>query len=114
MATYSVIGLAAMPCPTKTLFFARLSDKPIADFLTDYGELADGHKLTSKQKVETILQYIPYSLRDLWQSLPSFASGNWMVFSVELEKLYPDLDVEMCYSRQGLMEHQPICQNPDV
>src|SRR6266702_1818795 len=104
MATYSVIGLAAMPHPTKTPFFTGLSDKPITEFLNDYGELADSHKLTNKQKVETILCYVPHSLRDLWQSLPSFASGNWTVFSAELEKLYPDLDAEMRYSRQGLID----------
>ncbi len=104
MATYLAIGPAAMPRPTKTPFFAGLSDEPITEFLADYGELADGHKLTNKQKVETILRYVPHSLRDLWRSLPGFASGNWTVFSAELEKLYPDLDAEMHYSRQGLID----------
>ncbi len=54
MATYSAIGPAAMPRPAKTPFFAGLSDESIAEFLADYGELADGHKLTNKQKVETL------------------------------------------------------------
>ena len=120
MTTYLAIGLAAMPRLTKTPFFAGLSDEPIAEFLVDYSELADGHKLTNKQKVETILRYVPHSLRDLWQSLPGFASGNWTVFSAELEKLYPNLDVEMRYSRQGLTElvnlsaRTRMCDEKDV
>jgi len=93
-----------MPQPTKTPFFAGMSDEPIADFLSDYGELADGHRLTDRQKVETVLRYIPYSLKDLWKSLPGYATGNWMTFKRELERLYPDMDAETRYSRQGLTE----------
>ncbi|KAI9446942.1 hypothetical protein BJY52DRAFT_1127816, partial [Lactarius psammicola] len=93
-----------MPRPTKTPFFAGLSDEPIADFLSDYSELADCHKLTDTDKVKTILRYVPHSLRDFWRSLPSFATGNWTVFSTELEKLYPNLDAETRYSRQGLLD----------
>ncbi|KAH9017145.1 hypothetical protein EDB85DRAFT_1897794 [Lactarius pseudohatsudake] len=66
MPSHTVIGPAAMPRPTKAPFFAGLPDEPIADFLGDYGELADGHQLTEKQKVETTLRYIPHSLKDLW------------------------------------------------
>ncbi|KAI9438851.1 hypothetical protein BJY52DRAFT_1195868 [Lactarius psammicola] len=55
MPPHTVIGPAAMPRPTKTPFFAGMSNEPIADFLSDYGELADGHKLSNKQKVEMIL-----------------------------------------------------------
>ncbi|KAH9017144.1 hypothetical protein EDB85DRAFT_1833958, partial [Lactarius pseudohatsudake] len=33
-----------------------------------------------------------------------FTTGNWMVFSRELEKLYPDMEAQTRYSRQGLMD----------
>jgi len=104
MPTHTVIGLAAMPHPTKMPFFAGMSDKPITDFLSNYGELADGYRLTDRQKVEMVLRYIPYSLKDLWKSLPSYTTGNWMIFKRELERLYPDMDAETRYSRQGLTE----------
>jgi hypothetical protein len=93
-----------MPRATKTPYFAGLPDEPIADFLFEYSELADGHRLTEKQQVETIIQYIPFSLKDLWRSLGGYKTGNWMVFSSELERLYPDMDAETCYTRQGLMD----------
>lgn len=55
MSSRLVTGPAAMPRATKTPSFDGMTGEPIADFLIDYGELADGHNLTDQQKVETIL-----------------------------------------------------------
>jgi hypothetical protein len=103
MTTRLVTGPAAMPHATKTPSFDGMTGEPIADFLIDYSELADGHNLTDQQKVETILQYIPHAQRDLWKSLKGYATGNWTTFQGELEKLYPDVDAATCYSRQALL-----------
>ncbi len=55
MTAHTVTGPAAMPRVTKAPYFSGLPDEPIAEFLLDYTELADGHRLTDGQKVETIL-----------------------------------------------------------
>ena len=104
MPTHIVAGLAAMLCAMKTPFFVGLPDEPIMDFLIEYAELADRHGLLETQKIETILRYILHPLKDLWKSLSSYSSGSWSTFKNELEKLYPDMDAESQYSRQGLIE----------
>jgi hypothetical protein len=80
MTTHLVTGPAAMLCATKTPSFNRMTGEPIADFLIDYSELADGCNLTNQQKVETILRYIPHTQRDLWKSLKGYTMGNWTTF----------------------------------
>ncbi|KAF8274724.1 hypothetical protein EI94DRAFT_1560962, partial [Lactarius quietus] len=93
-----------MPRANKRPSFAGLPDEPIADFLADFEEQADGYSLTDAQKVEAILKYIPFSLRDFWKTVKGYSTGDWTTFSEELEKLYPDMDAELRYSRQGLIE----------
>jgi hypothetical protein len=104
MTARIVTGPAAMPRATKTPSFDGMTGEPIVDFLIDYGELADGHNLTDQQKVETILRYIPPPQRDLWKTLKGYATGDWTTFRRELEKLYPDVDAAMRYSRQALLD----------
>ena len=45
-------------------------DEVLSEFLREYEDLADGFRLTEAQKVETIMRYIPRTLRSLWMTLP--------------------------------------------
>lgn len=53
-------------------YFSGWPNDPLADFLHEYDGLASNLSLTSTQKVETILRYIPSDLRDFWQTLDSY------------------------------------------
>jgi hypothetical protein len=67
----------------------RVSD-PIEDFLSEYEELANDCGLTDHQKVETIICYIPFSLRDFWKSLDGYfeLAHDWANLGRELEAIY--------------------------
>ncbi len=43
-------------------------------------DLADGNGPTQKQIVETILRYVPRSLRNLWMTLPGYCAADWCYF----------------------------------
>lgn len=68
-------------------FSGRVSD-PIEDFLSEYEELADACGLTDYQKVQTIICYIPFSLRDLWKSLGGYLARNWLDLGLTLKEIY--------------------------
>ncbi len=109
-----------MPRVTKMPYFSGLPNESITEFLQDYTELADGHRLTAGQKVETILHYIPYWVKDLWKTLLGYNTGNWRMFRRELKRLYSDMDTESCYTKQVLTElvdqsaRNRICDEKDV
>jgi hypothetical protein len=64
----------------------------LSEFLREYKDLADGNGLTEKQKVETILCYVPHSVQKFWATLPGYTPAKWSRFRAELERFYPDVD----------------------
>jgi len=64
-------GLAAMPAARsqRAPRFSGQDDEILSEFLREYEDLSDDDGLTQKQKVETILRYVPRSLRNLWMTL---------------------------------------------
>src|ERR1700733_244581 len=69
-------------------YFSGQVNDPIEDFLSEYEELANSCGLTDRQKVETIIRYMPLSLRDLWKSLDGYLAHDWTGFRSELEGIY--------------------------
>jgi hypothetical protein len=106
MSRSASIGPAAMPGPRSpnAPYFSGQPNDPLADFLNEYDMIATGHGLTDQQKVDCILRYIPYSMRDLWKTLDGFSIGNWTTFQAALDRLYPDTAAATRYTRQGLMD----------
>ena len=84
--------------------FSGQDDEILSEFLREYEDLANGNGLTEKQKVETILRYVPRSLSNLWSTLPGYQTATWSSFRAELEELYPDIDARTRCTRQGLTE----------
>ena len=72
--------------------FSGQDDEILSEFLHEYEDLANGNGLTEKQKVETILRYIPRLLSNLWSTLPGYQTATWSSFRAKLEELYPDID----------------------
>ena len=115
-------GLAAMPAAKsqRAPCFSGQDDKILAEFLHEYEDLAVGNGLTEQQKVETILRYIPRSLRNLWVTLPGYRTARWRRFRSELDKLYPDIAACTRCTRQGLAKfvelsaRSRICDENDI
>jgi hypothetical protein len=99
-------GLATMLGPhyTNAPYFSGQPNDPLTDFLHEYDMIATSHGLTDQQKVECILQYIPFSMCDLWRMLTGFSTSDWAAFQAALDCLYPDTAAATCYTRQGLMD----------
>jgi hypothetical protein len=97
-------GLAAMPSArsSRAPQFNSGEDEVLSEFLRKYEDLADGFRLTEAQKVETIMRYIPRTLRSLWMMLPGFQTLRWHHFRTELEVLYPDVASHSRHTKQGL------------
>ena len=91
-------GVAAMPAPRsqRAPCFLAQDDELLSEFLHKYEDLADGNGLTEKQKVETIIRYVPRDLRKLWKTLPGHRNTKWRCFQEELIELYPDITEQAC------------------
>src|SRR6266702_774314 len=99
-------GLTAMPTgrSRQAPHFEGNSDEILSEFLHEYEDLADGNGLSEKLKVETVLRYVPRSLRNLWMNLPGYRAASWHHFQAQLEDLYPDIAASTRCTRQGLTE----------
>ena len=99
-------GLVAMPAAKsrRAPRFTGQDDEIFLEFLQEYEDLADRNGLTGKQKVETIIRYVPRSLRNLWVTLPGYRAAKWRRFRTELEGLYPDIAGQTRCTRQDLAE----------
>jgi hypothetical protein len=82
--------------------FSGGEDDLITEFLHEYEDLADGFGLTEKQKLNTILRYIPRTLQHFWMTRPSFQAGYWDDFRTDLEELYPDVTALFRHTKQAL------------
>jgi hypothetical protein len=77
------------PCSASAPYFSGQPSEPLAAFLQEFDALATSHKLTDGQKVRTILEYIPPTVRDFWKTLDGFGTGDWQTFRTSIESLYP-------------------------
>ncbi|KAH9019770.1 hypothetical protein EDB85DRAFT_1816745, partial [Lactarius pseudohatsudake] len=84
--------------------FSGQDDEILEEFLREYEDLADGNGLSERQKVETILRYVPRSLQKLWSTLPGYVNVRWCHFRAQLEELYPDIAGRTRCTRQGLSQ----------
>ena len=98
-------GVAAMPAPRsqRAPRFSARDDELISEFLHEYEDLADGNGLTEKQKVETMIRYVPCDLRKLWKTLPGYRATKWRRFREELIELHPDITEQAC-TREDLSQ----------
>jgi hypothetical protein len=80
-------------------------DNPIKDFLQEYKELADSYRLTSRQKVETVIRYVAQSQRDIWKSLEGFINRDWDDLCRDLRDEYVDPTPQGRYSKQKLQDY---------
>ncbi|KAF8260019.1 hypothetical protein EI94DRAFT_1466551, partial [Lactarius quietus] len=92
----------------------------LLEFLREYEDLADGNGLMEKQKVETILRYVPCSVRNFWMTLPGYSPARWLRFRAELERFYPDIAGHTRCTCQSLTEflklsaESRICDENDI
>lgn len=99
-------GIAAMPAgrSPRAPYFSGEIGESLSEFLREYEDLADGNGLAEKQKVETILRYVPCSVRNFWEDLPGYAPANWSRFRAEIKRFYPDAGTRTRYTRRALTE----------
>jgi hypothetical protein len=79
-----------MLCQTRVRrapYFSGQPNEPLAAFLQEFDVLATSHRLTDAQKVRTILEYIPPTVRDFWKTLDGFGAGDWQTFRTAIEAL---------------------------
>ena len=102
----SSTGPAAMPPPrtNRVPHFSGQASDPIHDFLCEYEEYADSCSLTERQKAETVIRYIPFSLRDFWKSRNGYAAGNCANLKRELLDIYDDTSAQSRHSEQKLVD----------
>jgi hypothetical protein len=67
-------------------------------------ELADGHGLTERQKVDWVIRYVARSQQDLWKSMEGFVISNWNDLCNELRKTYLEALLEHRYSKWKLSD----------
>ena len=75
----------------------------LSESLREYEDLTGGNGLMEKQKVETILRYVPGSVRNFWLTRPGYAPANWHNFHAQLRS-YPGVAVRTRSTRQVLTE----------
>ena len=99
-------GIAAMPAgkSQRAPYFSGEVGESLSEFLREYEDLADGNGLTERQKVETILRYVPRSVRNFWADLPGYAPAKWSRFRAEIERFYPDVEARTRCTRHALTE----------
>jgi hypothetical protein len=89
---------------TKAPKFSGEVDESLDEFLREYEDLATGCTLTDRQKVETILRYVPEDLRNLWKILGGFSTHDWNAFRGSLEHLYQGTAANALYTKQRLYD----------
>jgi hypothetical protein len=82
--------------------FSGNEDKLLSEFLREYENLANSCRLTSEEKVDTIMRYVPRSMKHLWETRHGYQVGDWDDFKAELEDLHPDVTAPSRHTKQGL------------
>jgi len=99
-------GVGAMPSVRSKIapHFSGDIEHPIKDFLDEYEGLANKYRLSGREKVETVTQYVDRSQRHVWQNLPGFINRDWDNFRHELCIEYVSPTPEGQFSRQKLVD----------
>ena len=107
MAHARVHGVATMPSTQDRLapFFSSKIDYLVEEFIQEFEEIADGHRLTNQQKVETIIRYIDTSQHHIWKSLQGYLNRNWHNFCNELRNEYVNPTTQGQFSKQRLVNY---------
>ena len=111
--------MPGMSDPWAPFFLGQAKDS-LSKFLCTYKSLANSHSLSDMQKVEHILNYIPFALHDFWDSIDGFATGDLAVFCAMLMCLYPDTLAVAWYTKEALQEfvdlscQSQMCNKDDV
>ena len=85
-------------------YFSGEGGESLDDFLREYEELADGHGLTERQKVDWVIRYVARSQRDLWKSMEGFVVSDWSDLCDELRGTYLEAPLEHRYSKRKLSD----------
>ena len=99
-------GPSAMPTARShraPYFSGRVGDS-IEEFLDEYEELASSCGLSERQKVETVVRYIPKVLKDFWRSQDGYLARDWTDLRLTLEGIYDDTSALSHHSEQKLMD----------
>ena len=92
------------PCSHHVPYFSGEGGESLDDFLCEYEELADGHGLTQRQKVDWVIRYVAHSQRDLWKSMEGFVISDWNNLCKELCGTYLEAPLEHRYSKWKLSD----------
>jgi len=74
------------------------------DFLCKYKEIANGHGLTERQKVDWVIWYVDRSQCDLWKSLDGYMASDWVDLCNELQGMYLETPLERKYSKRKVSD----------
>ncbi len=95
-STMAVTGPATMPPPQSrhTPSFTSEGGDSLDDFLCEYEELANSHRLMEQQKVDWVIRYVDHSQCDLWKSLDGYTASDWVNLCNELQGMYLETPLE--------------------
>lgn len=87
-----VVPIMPMPEPTRS-YAPRFNGrgKDVKAFIEDFLYHADRAELTAAERVSQIVRYTNLDTRELWESLPAFATGNWGQLNAQILEKYPDV-----------------------
>ena len=85
-------------------YFSGEGGESLDNFLHEYEELADGHELTERQKVDWVIRYVARSQQDLWKSMEGFVISDWNDLCNELHGTYLEAPLEHRYSKWKLSD----------
>jgi hypothetical protein len=102
----AITGPTAMPAALShhVPYFSGEGGESLDNFLRKYEELADGHGLTERQKVDWVIRYVARLQQDLWKSMEGFMISNWNDLCNELCGTYLKALLEHRYSKWKLSD----------
>jgi hypothetical protein len=107
------------PLSARAPYFTGSHNESMEEFLTQFNETADIHKLTSQQKVEKVVRYTSKTLADFWKSLDGYINRDWYELQRALRRIYATIETER-YTKPQLYEFvresasKPIKKEGDV
>ena len=83
-------------------YFSERTNESLTDFLVEYNALATAHGLTDDQKVSTLSGYASPRLREFWQTLNGYNTGDWTTYRASIQALYPDTSPSTRFTKKAL------------
>ena len=93
-----------MPAPHTrgTPYFSERPNESLTNFLVEYDTLATAHGLTDDQKVTTLSGYASPRLREFWQTLNGYNTGDWTTYRASIQALYPNTSASTRFTKKAL------------